>query len=160
MFVRSMHVASCRIVDNWVSRQIAEVTGGHGRCWKRACIGSRKLPLRCAFVIDEKEHLVFHNRATERAAPLVLIISVLLREQNGIGLEIIACREALVGMEYDTAAVELVSAILGNHFDLRAGVGLRKTHRRKLAGKGDPGGGGGGGAEKISAFDHDRPQEG
>jgi hypothetical protein len=43
---------------------------------------------------------------------------------------------------------------------LRAGVRLRKTHRRKLAGKGQPSGGCSGGAEKISAFDHDGPQEG
>ena len=106
LFSLARCVASRRIKNFWISRQISKVPRRH--CSRGQCSGLRpsQLPLRRALVIDEEEQLIFLDGSAEGAAKLVLVVPVLVRELDGIRLEVVARRKILVKVEFMGAAVK------------------------------------------------------
>src|SRR5581483_2742769 len=101
-------VAGGWVVNNRVSGKIAEITCCHCTRGQRPGIRPSQLPLSGALVIDEKEQLISLDGPAERAAKLVLIVSVLFWEPGEVRLEVVTSGKVLVEMEFMGAAVERV----------------------------------------------------
>ena len=103
-----------------------EVASQHRR-GRRVADDRRRVALfDAALVAAEQEQLVLHDRRAQRAAKLIAVQIVLLRR------EVVALVEAVVAVELERVAVDLVRSGLGHQVDRRGG--MVAVPRRQRAG--------------------------